>query len=221
MRATMSVLGLYNYDNTVLDNIRLNLPQGVEIEALRFCILQNCAELEVLITNPEIFKRLVTAWSFRKRLVWQRYYNAINTVYSPLENYDRQEQETFQEAGTNSNEAGTTTTNAEQEAATRTPNLTDENKVAGFNSSTYAPQSESLHTGTETNNAARNTSGSVDTETSGEYGRSYNRSGRIHGNIGVTTSQQMLASELDLTPRLDIYEYIMQDFKREFCILVY
>ena len=41
------------------------------------------------------------------------------------------------------------------------------------------------------------------------------------GNIGVTTSQQMLESELDLIPRLDVVDYIADDFHSEFCLLIY
>ena len=44
---------------------------------------------------------------------------------------------------------------------------------------------------------------------------------RTHGNIGVTTSQQMLTSELDLIPRLDLIDYIADDFKSEFCLYIY
>ena len=43
----------------------------------------------------------------------------------------------------------------------------------------------------------------------------------IHGNIGVTTSQQMLASELDLIPRLNLIDYITDDFHMEFCLGIY
>ena len=44
---------------------------------------------------------------------------------------------------------------------------------------------------------------------------------RTHGNIGVTTSQQMLVSELDLVPRLDLIDYIADDFRSEFCLSIY
>ena len=43
----------------------------------------------------------------------------------------------------------------------------------------------------------------------------------IHGNIGVTTSQQMLTGELDLIPRLDLIDYIADDFHSEFCLSIY
>ena len=47
-----------------------------------------------------------------------------------------------------------------------------------------------------------------------------NRHGRLHGNIGVTTSQQMLQSELDIA-KWNIYEQITDLFLNEFCIMVY
>lgn len=42
----------------------------------------------------------------------------------------------------------------------------------------------------------------------------------IHGNIGVTTSQQMLQAELDVR-RFNIYEQITDLFVEHFCLLVY
>ena len=42
-----------------------------------------------------------------------------------------------------------------------------------------------------------------------------------HGNIGVTTSQQMLESELSLVPKLDIVRIISDSWAAEFCLAVY
>lgn len=42
----------------------------------------------------------------------------------------------------------------------------------------------------------------------------------IHGNIGVTTSQQMLQAELDVQ-KFNIYQQITDIFLQQFCILVY
>lgn len=44
--------------------------------------------------------------------------------------------------------------------------------------------------------------------------------GRTHGNIGVTTSQQMIEEERRVS-EFNIYDYITQDFKRRFCLMVY
>ena len=43
---------------------------------------------------------------------------------------------------------------------------------------------------------------------------------RLFGNIGVTTSQQMLQSELDIA-RWNVYEHIADLFCEEFCVMVY
>ena len=45
--------------------------------------------------------------------------------------------------------------------------------------------------------------------------------GRVHGNIGVTTSQQMLEQEITVAGKLDPYAYIIRDFKIRFCLPVY
>ena len=42
-----------------------------------------------------------------------------------------------------------------------------------------------------------------------------------YGNIGVTTSQQMLQSEIDLIPKLNVIDFITEDFHSEFCLMVY
>lgn len=42
-----------------------------------------------------------------------------------------------------------------------------------------------------------------------------------YGNIGVTTSQQMLSQELDIAHRVDLVNYIVDDFRSEFCLDMY
>ena len=46
MPATMSLLGLYNWDNTILDG--LVVPAGVDKKTVINNLLRECAELEVL-----------------------------------------------------------------------------------------------------------------------------------------------------------------------------
>ena len=41
------------------------------------------------------------------------------------------------------------------------------------------------------------------------------------GNIGVTTTQQMMEQEVLIRPKLNIYNYIAESFKQEFCIMLY
>lgn len=46
------------------------------------------------------------------------------------------------------------------------------------------------------------------------------RISRIWGNVGVTTSQQMIEEERRVS-RFNISDYIIDSFKRRFCLLVY
>ena len=80
-----------------------------------------------------------------------------------------------------------------------THGLTVEGQVSADNAGTYQPSAKSLNGGKDQR----------DIES------------RIHGNIGVTTSQQMLESELNLIPRLDLIDFIADDFREEFCLYVY
>lgn len=119
---------------------------------------------------------------------------------------------THRKTGTTTNAPATT----ETETETRTPNTREEteNSVAGFNASTMSDQSAQVRTetGTETTQATRQTSGqttdtynTTDTDTgtkthanTGTDTEERDRTLTRSGNIGVTTSQQMLQQERDL-----------------------
>ena len=46
------------------------------------------------------------------------------------------------------------------------------------------------------------------------------RKARIWGNVGVTTTQQMIEEERRVS-QFNIYDYIIESFKRRFCLLIY
>lgn len=81
---------------------------------------------------------------------------------------------------------------------------TNTGKVTAYDSETLKTNDE--QTSTDHSDTEGHTSG---------RGTSY-----IHGNIGVTTSQQMLQAELDVR-RFNIYEQIADLFVEHFCLLVY
>lgn len=81
-----------------------------------------------------------------------------------------------------------------------TPKAEYENLISADNASDYQPDRKTVGRGGTDNTHFKS---------------------RIHGNIGVTTSQQMLTAELDLIARLDVIDYIADDFKNEFCLMMY
>ena len=184
MRATISVLGLYNWDGSIFDDF--HIPEALDRATLIENILVECAELEVLYPNPILFKSMVRAWSYTQVYNWVKMYEALTAEYNPLNNYDRTE---VWNDESESNAAGA---------------QNSKSGVAGFNQAAgFADSTEDV--------AEQSTSATA----------SSTRTGRTYGNIGVTTSQQMLESEITLRARYNIYNIIVRDFKERFCLLVY
>lgn len=113
--------------------------------------------------------------------------------------------------------------------------------VAGFDSAGYVPNSQTTANGTSSTNGTETESGTRKTTDSStvsekESGtRKYEENGnttdtesgtrktesRVHGNIGVTTSAQMLEGELTLRASLDLYVVIATEFEADNLLQVY
>lgn len=139
----------------------------------------------------------------------------------------------YSKSGSNSQSGDEDTTYNSQLATTNeqdstlSENTTDNDTIAtskthnGDNIQTETKTHSLSHSGEHagTNNRAGHaaiddsnteTNSGEDTETAHAY-----------GNIGVTTAQQMAEQELQLRPKLDIYSYIVEEFKAEFCVMLY
>ena len=101
MGATLSIMGLYNNDNTVLD--LMEFPQGfseADKQTVKESILTECAEFEVLYPAPAVMKTMIGIWSRKEMPYWQRVFNASLLEYDPIENYHRTETETIEDGKT-------------------------------------------------------------------------------------------------------------------------
>ena len=114
---------------------------------------------------------------------WTKLYDTLSLEYDPLENYHRTEvnSESDSDVETPLNWKKTDTSLAADNIET------ESNAVYGFNSSDPVPDSENERTFAHKN----------DSEQSGTYTTTHNYGKKVetYGNIGVTTSQQMLESE--------------------------
>lgn len=79
------------------------------------------------------------------------------------------------------------------------PGATYEQQISADNASTYQADRKSV--------------------SSGKDQRDFES--HIHGNIGVTTSQQMLQAEMDIAPKLDLIDFIADDWHSEFNLMLY
>ena len=207
-------------------------------------LLMETAELNVLYTDPNFLKSAITVWSKKELPVWQLMYETLFFQYNPIWNKDgtfkRTAKETraltsgFTRSVSRSGEQTDTTSEGTDATTTRTPNLTDETelKVSAFDSTTYQNKELSTtdRTGTETTVYDEDVTGSLvrATEDTEEIEDSGSDSGTIdnaiteteYGNIGVTMTQQLIEAERKLV-EFNIYDYIIESFKKRFCVLVY
>lgn len=207
MTATLSIRGLLVNNPNLLDG--WTLPASVPLDRLTAALLQECSELELLFPDPYIFKKLTDAWTVRKLPGWQRAYAAMIANYNPIHNFDRTETYTDTESGNESR------TDRVTGSGTQNGGVTTEKKVSAYNENTYQPAEKD-----QTTQNASSSSNVTDTLTA-TNGRTLSHSAHLAGNIGITTSQQMVTDEINLSTMLDLTALIVKDFKAEFCLLVY
>lgn len=276
--STMSLLGLYNYDNTLFNNMAYpSMFTTDDKTTFLNNLLMEVAELEVIYTDPSFMKFAIENWSKKELYTWNRIYAAANAEYDPIENYNRMETSTDTTEGTRKHTGTDTTTNTGTDTTTNSGTDTvtnsgkDTTQASGTDSSTNTV-TNSGSDATTRQTAAFNSTSLVDSgRDSTAYGHAQNtsaslthgqkeelthghveatqhghvealqhghtmatqhgeqiaedveisRESTIHGNIGVTTSQQMLEQELEVVPKLNVINYMIDSFKNRFCILVY
>lgn len=242
--ARLTLNGMYQYDPTLFDG--MILPEDYDRDALLAEIMKRCGQLYPYHQVPPVLKADIRLWFSRNYLNFDRTMEALTAEYDPIENYNRHELSTKTPnltdkstlSGKDSTQAsGTDSTVREyddyKETVTYSGDDTRETQVSAFDSSTYQP-SEKVTDSRTNREDEKETSGSYsDDLTHGRkdettYGKvdtvthtgTEGYSSHIHGNIGVTTSQQMITSELELR-RFDIYTDIAARFEHEFIVQVY
>lgn len=167
-------------------------------------ILQECGEFETLYPDPDFLQNSIALWGRKYYRTFEKWVKALALEYNPIENYDRLEDWAEEGHGTESGRIDSTGSNA---GSTRMDNLTTAYE-------TDRPRLANRADG-RSSDSTTNTSKSS-TESDG----SKTRKGRIHGNIGVLTTQEMLQSELQLA-RFTLLQQIADLFKMELCVFVY
>ena len=204
---TMTLIGLYNYNPTIFD--LLTVPADIDKQTLVDNILQRSGQFEVMYPDDEYIKFSIGAWSRKWQKTFTRWTDALKLEYNPLENYDRQEDWT-DDTTTSSSDVGSSSSNT----SGKTDSTTTDKVSAYDGGDNLTTRDQTITDGTDSSQSSGNTTMTRSGTDNGKH------SGRIHGNVGVTTSQQMLQSELDLG-YWNVYEKITDLFLTEFVIPVY
>ena len=234
----LSVLGLYKADSGLFSE--MVYPSGFTADEKQTTvgnILAECAELECLFADPDTMKTMIGLWSKLNISVWERIFTASQLEYNPIENYNRTELETISDdrtdthSGNDVNTLSGTDTETTSGSNTQTNAGTDTqtNSITSYDSNTqYVHDKSELqhgHTVTDNGSGSASTSyGKTETLTHGEqivHEGDITRNNHTSGNIGVTTSQQMLEQEIEVSAKLNVIKMIVESFKERFCLLVY
>lgn len=200
-KMTMNLLSLYNYDESLFDN--LVLPEGIDKDTLVNNLLLDTVSQEVLYADPDIMKQAIGMWSKKELPVWQRLKDTLDIrgTYNPIYNYDRNEEITNDhtsnttESENHNTNKGTDTTKVSQ-GSFNSNDLTQVNQQDNILGSGNDENGKDTFTGDHTFNA------------------------HLYGNIGVTTTQQMIKEELSID-EINILDYIIDSFKNRFILSVY
>lgn len=184
---------------TLLDDFQI--PNGMDADTFKNRLRFVTGELGLVYLEPCFLQEQIKIWSLSRVNSWERQLLALEQIYSPIENYNRMED---WEHVTKENEA-----------------TASESRMSGSGKATEKdgafPDSVDLKLNGE--HSVENTQSDIGSGAR-DLQRKLTDTAHVHGNIGVTTNQQMINEELELRKK-DIYNMICEEFKQEFCILLY
>lgn len=214
MAVLLTVSGLLDWDETVLDGFNscinfslletypesmYTFPDFMVNNYARQKVVLECGMLECVHQDPDIFKNAVETWVKLNRGRWTRLYQTTLYKYDAIYNYDRKEEwEETDEEHENQNGEGS-----------NNGNNTSTRNVGAYNNS-MQKAGEDVSEGSSSYNATG----------SKESNKTRKHRARMYGNIGVTTTQEMIEAERKVVC-FDICDIIVREFRSQFCIAVY
>lgn len=220
--ATTGLLDLLYYDDTIMDFF--TVPDGIDRQLALDTIYQRCGLTPLYHPDPAWLKFYVGRWCSKNAKTWEELYKTTVQDYNPIYNYDRTEETTDTRSGTRtlSEDTSSNTKQNGDTSVTDTSSDNSEHTTSADNSDTYEPGYKDVSSRQDTQ--ASESSNRVDVtgdravdETTGE---TYSHKMRAFGNVGVTTTQEMLSAQRTLV-RYNVYDEIADSFKEEFCLYIY
>lgn len=212
------IVAILEFDPTIFDD--LIFPEGVDKQIFVDALVQSCGHTPLLHPDPGYLHYYIPAWGRRTYKIWEKLVATLDLEYNPIENYDRSS--TYKDTtdrSLNRTTSSSSESHGTNDSSGSNSNNTEE-KVSADNSSEYQPDRTSTASGSTSGLLTMDSSGSDSGNMVDDENVTHTYTERTHGNIGVTTSQQMIQSERDLV-RYDFYMEIVNSFKKEFCLLVY
>lgn len=212
------------------------VPEGCNRNQVIDAILLKCDCFTLLYPDWEVMQDEIGNWSLQRAYMFNTLWKTLSLDYNPIENYDRTEKwtdtDTKKESRTGSSNTKSeyATVNEGDSTTNFSPGTTNTTTQSGkaFNSLSFVETGKTVQTDSgkdvTTNTTNSNVSGSDTTQggstDSFTADNKVEHDGRIRGNIGVTTSQQMIEQERQVA-LFNFYDAVAEDFKDRFCSLCY
>lgn len=186
----------------------LNLPEAINKDLfVEQCVLR-CGEFEVLYPEPLTMQYAIGSWSNKWYKTFERWAETLAMDYNPIENYDRIE-EWHDDTLTHGTSSNSSTSSSNSSASN-----TNQNDKSAYDSNQFRPVEKDTSSSSQTFGSTISNSGTTDASNNNT------RTGRAHGNIGVTTNAQMVAEEIKLR-EWNIIDHMIDLFIKELVIPIY
>lgn len=231
----INLFDMSRLDATIFDDIVVD-PR-LDTDILFTTLLEYCGTLTPIYPDSRIFKFYLTNWFRRKYNIIASLIDTLEFEYNPIENYNRYENSdrkvddtTVQNEKTNDVIVAENIGEQHDKGFSKTDDTIDNtttNSVSAFDSDGFSNRDRSVVHGTDVANTNssldRNTKDNattdreikVDSDKIQETKDIFGSHG--HGNIGVTTTQQLIEAERRVV-LFDVYEWICREV--EFALFI-
>lgn len=209
------------------------IPEPLQLETLKNQIIFRCGLLTPTYSEPHVMKAAIDQFFTRENWNINHLVKIILAEYSPIENTDRYSTHTTDRTGSETTthsgkdqrdirDGGTQTRDIQESGTTQ-----EEATVSAYNASSYQPDNKVATTHGKKTDDDITFGKTVDDDltyghvvgTESEGSDEYTE--HTHGNIGVTTNQELINQELELLRSFDVYDWIAAKLENELFIQVY
>ena len=199
----------------------LTVPEGANKQTLIDAILYRSFEFPVLYMDARTVHDQIKIVSEMYADSMERTWAALTADYNPIHNFDRYEDSTDDREGSDTRKGHSTQTGTGQSTESNEDSGTSSTGYAGDTADTFHPSDKSDSSSRGKVSGDSKTTADTSTEDSGQSKDKLTHSGHLYGNIGVTTSQQMITAEIDMRLVYNWYDTFAQMFTRELCVGIY
>lgn len=197
------------------------VPEPLSIDLVKDNIMKRCGLLRPVYAEPDVFQALTKMWFDANQWNFDHLVKIVNASYSPIENVYESDHYSTKHTGTDKRAMGGKDTEELSGTDTVTDESATEHTVAAYNSSGYSPSSKDQNSGDIDTKYGKKTDfnyGKTDDFTHGHI-ETYDR--LRHGNIGITTNDQLILEELNMLEKFNPYDWIAAKFERENFLQLY